>query len=177
MTGGRTYLDTAERIANASITRLARPAGVLYEVGCEPENNCDSDPQRFKGIFVRYLWCLDRRDPQPQYLGSIPSNLNAMWSGDRTAANTFGIHWNGPVTAQSMNTEVEAVEAFTATSVPHEAAHGMGARPRRVAAAAAGASMARRGLWPGPHALAARQPGPREPGRHPISCQRRRRTS
>jgi predicted alpha-1,6-mannanase (GH76 family) len=117
VTGERTYLDAALRIANAATARLAR-SGVLYEVGCEPRDDCDSDQQLFKGIFIRYLWWLYQRDPEPQYRSFIRTNLDAIWADDRTGAGTFGIHWAGPVADVTVNTDIEAVEAFTATSVP-----------------------------------------------------------
>jgi len=118
ITGDHLYLDTAQRIADAAITTLVTPSGVLYETGCEPSSDCDTDQQLFKGIFVRYLWWFYHYDPQPRYLAFIRANLGAIWQDDRSAYDTFGLHWAGPLADITVNTDIEATEAFTATSIP-----------------------------------------------------------
>lgn len=119
ITGNRTYLQAAERIADAATTRLVTSNGVLFEPGCEPTESCGGDGALFKGIFVRNLWWLYRYAPKPQYLALLQRSTNALWTKDRTQMDTFGLHWEGPAPNPLVLTvqgEISGAMALTATA-------------------------------------------------------------
>jgi len=53
-TGNATLIQIGQNIADATISTLVYPSGVLEEL-CEKNNGCGADSVTFKGVFVRYL--------------------------------------------------------------------------------------------------------------------------
>lgn len=119
LTGDKLYLTTAETIANAAIQHLVGPGDVLYEP-CEATNHCDSDQYQFKGIFIRYLWWMYNVDPNPTYKTFLETNLNAIWTKDRTTGNLFGLFWDGPApvpVSVTVGEDTAAAAALTSTAI------------------------------------------------------------
>eukprot|EP01119_Soliformovum_irregulare_P005481 TRINITY_DN17237_c0_g1_i1.p1 TRINITY_DN17237_c0_g1~~TRINITY_DN17237_c0_g1_i1.p1 ORF type:complete len:371 (-),score=72.44 TRINITY_DN17237_c0_g1_i1:80-1063(-) len=95
----RTFVDQAQRIANATISILRWPNGILKET-CDP-NSCDQDGVYFKGIFVRYLAELypsADADHQTIFREFMTKNVDSIWNNDRGNGFNFGNNWNGPFT-------------------------------------------------------------------------------
>lgn len=117
VTGNAADLALARRIGDAAVAHLVTPEGVLYERGCEPGGSCGGDGALFKGIFVRYLWWLYRYAPEPQYKQLLAVSTEAIWTKDRGAEGTFGLHWSGPPTALvTVQGNISAVMALTSTA-------------------------------------------------------------
>ncbi|KAJ4294460.1 hypothetical protein N0V90_008151 [Kalmusia sp. IMI 367209] len=91
-TGDTSYIDTAHRIATASIATLA-PSGILRDP-CEP--NCGPDGSQFKGIFVRNLLILHEVSPRDEYRELFEKNARSIWKRNRNKRNELSISWAGP---------------------------------------------------------------------------------
>jgi len=121
ITRNQTYLDSALKIANATIQNLVYPDGILKE-HCEPSGNCGSDAPQFKGIFLRYLLYLVQTcgnwipPSQIAYFKSfVDLNANSVWKEDRLFSknlNYFGLVWKGPLIQQSIETQTSAFDLF-----------------------------------------------------------------
>ena len=114
ITGERGYLRQAEVTANAALSALTTPRGVLAEP-CEPRR-CDGDQTQFKGIFVRYLHELAAHSRDPAYPALILACADSAWDNARNAANQFGACWSGPFDKPDASRQSSAVEALTAAA-------------------------------------------------------------
>ncbi|HET8841221.1 MAG TPA: glycoside hydrolase family 76 protein, partial [Ktedonobacteraceae bacterium] len=94
ITGNSTYLSKAESIANATLSNLVYPSGILREP-CEP-SGCGSDGEQFKGLFMRNLAYLYDEDHQASYYQFLATNANSLWANDRNGSNQLGLIWAGP---------------------------------------------------------------------------------
>jgi predicted alpha-1,6-mannanase (GH76 family) len=112
ITGDRAYLEQGALIADAALSALASPAGILTEP-CEPAG-CDGDQTQFKGIFVRYLhdFYLQRRTPA--YRSFILVNAQSLWANTRNARDQFGLCWAGPFDRADASRQSSALDALTA---------------------------------------------------------------
>ena len=114
ITGDRAYLREGEIIADAALSALTDPAGILTEP-CEP-SGCDGDQTQFKGIFVRYLHELCQHSDRPAYRAFILANAESVWDSARNAADQFGLRWAGPFDAADASRQSSAVEVLTAAA-------------------------------------------------------------
>lgn len=90
-TGDKSYIATAQQIADAAISALA-PNGILQDP-CEP--NCGADGTQFKGVFMRNLQRLYVADPQAKYATFLDTNANSIWANDRQGSK-LSVRWSGP---------------------------------------------------------------------------------
>jgi predicted alpha-1,6-mannanase (GH76 family)/lysophospholipase L1-like esterase len=97
LNGDRGYLAHAERIAEATISRMAYADGVLRDA-CDP-NGCGGDALIFKGMFAQGLARLYNADRgnKPQYGDYLNLNADSVWNHSRNAQNGLGVNWAGPV--------------------------------------------------------------------------------
>jgi predicted alpha-1,6-mannanase (GH76 family) len=93
-------LQQAEAIADATLSTLAYPTGVLKEL-CEDGTTCNHDGRQFKGIFIRHLdyllqmgVCTDAK--VAKYERAVAVNADSAWDHDRDSSGTFSYKWNGP---------------------------------------------------------------------------------
>jgi len=116
ITGDKSYLDLAQKIATAAITKLS-PNNTLQEP-CEPTNNCDSDQTQFKGIFMRNLSYLSLVLPDPLFLSFITHNSMEIWTKDRSDT-ALGLKWGGPFDTEDASRQSSALDALIA-AIPQQ---------------------------------------------------------
>ena len=114
ITDDRAYLREGAGIADAALSALTDPAGILTEP-CEPAG-CDGDQTQFKGIFVRYLHEFCQHSDRPAYRAFILANADSVWDNARNAADEFGLRWAGPFDAADASRQSSAVEVLTAAA-------------------------------------------------------------
>ncbi|KAF7718163.1 Mannan endo-1,6-alpha-mannosidase [Penicillium ucsense] len=107
----QTYLDWANRIAQAAINKLADANLVIHDV-CEP--HCAPDGTQFKGIFIRNLKSLQMASPNAVYQRVITSCADSIWTNDRKPDNELGVNWAGPVASVDASTHSSALDALIA---------------------------------------------------------------
>ena len=104
LAGDTTYLDRAEKIANAALDTMTWPDGILREI-CEQRGTCgldDLDSPLFKGIFVRYLGEFAQRltgmddtarqKTAQRYTAFLQHNADAVWAN--FPRGIFGMDWH-----------------------------------------------------------------------------------
>lgn len=104
-------LDRADQIARAAIAKLTDDDGILHEP-CEPQ--CGGDGSQFKGIFVRNLALLDRRQPELAFRRFILGNARSILTRDQHPDHSFGLVWSGPPGPASVATQSSALDALVA---------------------------------------------------------------
>jgi predicted alpha-1,6-mannanase (GH76 family) len=114
ITGDRAYLQQGEVIADAALSTLTSPPGILAEP-CE-SSGCDGDQTQFKGIFVRYLHEFYLRSGRPAYRAFILANADSVWSNARNADDQFGLRWAGPFDQADASRQTSALEVLTAAA-------------------------------------------------------------
>ncbi|MFC0107681.1 glycoside hydrolase family 76 protein [Kibdelosporangium aridum] len=107
-------LRTAHRIANAAITTIVYPNGILREP-CEPDV-CGADGPQFKGVFMRNLGYLNAHSPRPQYADFIRLNATSIWENNRNSANQVGLIWTGPFDSADAARQSSAQDALNAAA-------------------------------------------------------------
>lgn len=95
-TDDKSYLELADKIAQATITRqLVTDKGILREM--KPEIEDSNDGVQFKGIFVRHLAFLYDVTQNPAYKEFILKNAESIQTNDYDpASKSFGCYWYGP---------------------------------------------------------------------------------
>jgi len=94
-TGDKSYLSSAESIADAVIAKLADSTGILHERGCEP-SKCNTDQALFKGIFshdLGYFYSVDRTQ---RYYNFLYANAHSDINSNQDQTGQYGLIWNGP---------------------------------------------------------------------------------
>ena len=92
-----TYLDEAMKIANAAMTILVAPPGILQDLCEQGTGGCGSDGSQFKGIFMRNLAMLQMARPDAGIKAFIQRNADSVWNNDRSpTGNRLGLKWTGP---------------------------------------------------------------------------------
>jgi predicted alpha-1,6-mannanase (GH76 family) len=114
ITGDPAYLRQGEAIADATLSTLTDPRGILAEP-CET-SGCDGDQTQFKGIFVRYLHEFCQHSAKQAYRAFILANADSVWDNARNAAGQFGLRWAGPFDAADASRQTSAVEVLTAAA-------------------------------------------------------------
>ena len=116
ITGDPGYLARAESIADAALSALARPPGILTEPHEAATKRRDRDRPQFKGIFVRHLHDLSRVSAQPAYPAFILGNARSIWENNRNAADQFGLSWAGPFDRADAARQSSALDALNAAA-------------------------------------------------------------
>ncbi|HEX6526833.1 MAG TPA: glycoside hydrolase family 76 protein [Streptosporangiaceae bacterium] len=114
ITGDPAYLRQGEIIADAALSGLIGPSGILAEP-CEAAG-CDSDQTQFKGIFVRNLHAFSTHGGKPAYRAFLLANADSVWDNDRNAADQFGLRWAGPFDRADASRQSSALEVLTAAA-------------------------------------------------------------
>jgi predicted alpha-1,6-mannanase (GH76 family) len=115
MTGSRSFLVTAGRVARAVIRSPAlSPHGILREP-CGPRS-CGRDAPMFKGIFIANLKLLYDRVGGAGYQAYMRRNAAAVWADDRRGSS-FGLDWAGPFRASTITAQASALDLLT-TQIP-----------------------------------------------------------
>ncbi|SFQ54741.1 Predicted alpha-1,6-mannanase, GH76 family [Amycolatopsis arida] len=114
LTGDRTLLATAHRIAGAAITTVIHPGGILREP-CEPDH-CGADGPQFKGIFMRNLGHLHTHSPRARYADFVRANARSLWRHGRSAADEIGLVWIGPFDTADAARQSSALDALNAAA-------------------------------------------------------------
>jgi predicted alpha-1,6-mannanase (GH76 family) len=116
ITGDPAYLEWGESIADATLSGLVSPPGILAEP-CEAGTaGCDGDQVQFKGIFVRYLCDFYLQSRRPAYRAFILSNARSVWDNDKNADDEFGLCWAGPFDRADAGRQSSALDALTAAA-------------------------------------------------------------
>jgi predicted alpha-1,6-mannanase (GH76 family) len=100
------YLDAGQKIADAAITNMVWPDGILQDL-CEKQGTCSPDnldPPLFKGIYCRYLGEFatnlvtlsdaSRKQAAARYAAFLRKNADAVWAN--YPATMFGMDWHAP---------------------------------------------------------------------------------
>lgn len=104
------YLAQAEAIADAVLTTLIHPNGVLREPH-EAESN--GDQIQFKGIFMRYLYDLYAVTNHQRYADFILHNADALWLHSRDeATDQIGTSWASPFDTGSAARQSSGIDAL-----------------------------------------------------------------
>jgi predicted alpha-1,6-mannanase (GH76 family) len=114
ITGDHAYLRQGEVIADAALSTLTGPPGILAEP-CE-SSGCNGDQTQFKGIFVRYLHEFCLHSGKPAYRAFIVANADSVWDNARNAADQFGLCWGGPFDRADASRQTSALEVLTAAA-------------------------------------------------------------
>jgi predicted alpha-1,6-mannanase (GH76 family) len=116
ITGDREYLRHGEFIADAALSRLTDPDGILTEP-CElTADGCNGDGTQFKGIFARYLHEFYQRSGQRAYRGFLLANADSVWDNARSPGDQFGLRWGGPFDRADASRQSSALEVLTAAA-------------------------------------------------------------
>ena len=114
ITGDRAYLERGESIADAALSALAPPPGILTEPHEATTKPRDRDRPQFKGIFVRHLHDLSRVSTRPAYPAFILRNARSIWEMNRNPASEFGLRWAGPFDRADAGRQSSALDALNA---------------------------------------------------------------
>jgi len=115
-TKNNTLVTIAQKIADAAMTKLTHPNGILREQ-CEADG-CGPDAPQFKGIFMRYLafltYSLPASPKKTTYTNWIHANADSIWNNDRNSQNLCGLIWIGPVQTPTAPTHTSALDCLNA---------------------------------------------------------------
>jgi predicted alpha-1,6-mannanase (GH76 family) len=115
MTGHRSFLVTAEKVARAVMrSPTLSPGGILREP-CNPAD-CGRDAPMFKGIFMLNLKLLYDRVGGAGYQRYMRRNALAVWADDRQGT-AFGVSWGGPFRKPTLTSQASALDLLT-TQIP-----------------------------------------------------------
>jgi predicted alpha-1,6-mannanase (GH76 family) len=114
-TGDQTFLTAGQRLANASTTNATlNPGGILRDP-CE-SGDCGGDGPSFKGAYVRGLGAFNAVLSSHPYSAYLTRQASSAYGSDRTALDTYGLHWAGPVDSTDAARQQSAVDLMNAAS-------------------------------------------------------------
>jgi predicted alpha-1,6-mannanase (GH76 family) len=116
-TGADSYLKEAQKLADASTTRLITSGGILQEP-CEPNASCNDDQSNFKGIYQRHLLRLYDAETTPAYGAFLFKNAHSVANNDRDATNSLGNMWAGPFDSSDAQRQNSGLQALHAAAPP-----------------------------------------------------------
>jgi hypothetical protein len=94
LTGDANALAVARRIADAATTSPAlNTNGITRDPG--EVDGCENDGASFKGAYVRGLGALNSVT-SGAYTGYLQRQAASAYANDRTAIDSYGMHWAGP---------------------------------------------------------------------------------
>lgn len=111
VTNNQAYLTKAQAIADATISRVIYPNGVLKEP-CEPD--CGNDGPSFKGIFMKNLSALNDVQFRTSYRDFFIKNADSLWANSRNGNNEIGEEWTGPYDYGNAARQHSAVDTLNA---------------------------------------------------------------
>ncbi|MEM9143250.1 MAG: glycoside hydrolase family 76 protein [Bacteroidota bacterium] len=114
ITGNGNFMKSAHNLAEATITHMVNENGILKEINCEPDQ-CNSDAEQFKGIFMRHLGILNQYSPKKQYARFLELNTAAIldWAMDQ-GRKLPGVPWDNLSEKANAATTSSALDAFNA---------------------------------------------------------------
>jgi predicted alpha-1,6-mannanase (GH76 family) len=114
LTGDQGYVRQGEAIADAVLSTLTGPTGILAEP-CEPDG-CNGDQTQFKGIFIRYLHQFSEHSTRPEYRAFIVANADSVLASAGNPAGQFGLRWAGPFDKADASRQSSALEVLIAAA-------------------------------------------------------------
>ena len=125
--GNASMMTAAEQIADAAMTKLTSPEGVLVEP-CSSGGGCNHDQQIFKGVFARHLAAflplMQDAAVVARARSFLATNADSMLATDSCSNGGYGLSWSGPESAlnsvaeQSAATDLLAAAASSGTWMP-----------------------------------------------------------
>ena len=111
------YLESAHNLANAAIKHMVSDDGILKEINCEP-NDCNSDAEQFKGIFMRHLRVLNEYSPKDAYSQFMNENVTSILNNSMSNGNRLpGVSWSIPSEKTNAATVSSALDSFNAVLI------------------------------------------------------------
>lgn len=90
-----TYIDVANTIAKAAVSKLSDANGILTEWNSNGSPSLGNDGPTFKGVFARNLQLLRQETGDSDYAEFITKNADSIWTSDRSPTNgTLGNVWD-----------------------------------------------------------------------------------
>lgn len=110
VTGKAKYLYLAELVANATDIADTNRHGIMYEISCAINEDCNTGSFQFKSIYMDNLDSLYNATKNVTYGAFIARNADSIWLHDRSDY-TFGYDWAGPMSSANSVTQAGALES------------------------------------------------------------------
>lgn len=110
--GDPSLLARAEKLADASSTKLVDDRGVLHET-CEADG-CGADGPLFKGIYMRNLGKLEAALATGRYRAFLAHNADHLWNAARGPSDALGLTWSGPFSGGDAVRQTSGLDALVA---------------------------------------------------------------
>ncbi|MFJ4883792.1 glycoside hydrolase family 76 protein [Streptomyces sp. NPDC088731] len=115
-TGDGGLLDEARALADASTSSgYLNPGGTLHEP-YEPDSDCTTDGDSFKGAYARGLGILNAQLDGHPYSAYLHRQADTARAKDRNALAQYGPHWAGPLSATGNGCQHSALDLLNAAS-------------------------------------------------------------
>jgi predicted alpha-1,6-mannanase (GH76 family) len=109
-TGDASLLETATKIADATLELQTNADGVLIEAECDPKCG-GGDGTTFKGVFARNVAYLYEATALPRYRDFLLRQGDAIWEKNRNGMNQLGLNWQGPFDQADAARQAAALDA------------------------------------------------------------------